>query len=404
MDAFFAAVEQRDNPELKGRPVIVGGDPNKRGVVSTCSYEARAYGVRSAMPSRTARRLCPQAVFLPVDMKKYARVSGQIMDILKNISPVVEQVSVDEAFLDVTERTESLDSVAGLARRIKNEIRKATGLSASVGVAGNKFLAKIASDLDKPDGLTVIRPEETGRILRPLPVSRLWGVGKVTQTKLNSMGIRTVADLLTVPESELEETFGKFGGLLYRLARGQDDSEVVARRPRKSISSEITFPADIADISTLVRSLETLCRNVAGRLHALSLKARTVTVKVRFADFSTVTRSKSIASPVDDEASLFRLASVLLAESCRLSAREEKQKLLDRKVRLVGVAVSNLHKDVGQIDLFSEERKKAEALARIVGGIRERFGEDSIVSGRGLRPPEECPMSRRENDRDEDDP
>ena len=385
MDAFFAAVEQRDNADLRGKPVIVGGDPKKRGVVSTCSYEARAYGVRSAMPSRTAYRLCPHAVFLPVNMKKYKRVSGQIMEILRKVSPVMEQVSVDEAFLDVTGQAGSFDSAAALARRVKKAIRDATGLTASAGVANNKFLAKVASDISKPDGLSVIRPEESQHTLSPLPVSRIWGVGKVIEKKLDGMGIHTIGDLLRIPGSDLEETFGKHGSQLYRLARGQDYSEVITHRQRKSISRETTFDVDVADISTLTFALEKMCRSLAERLHALSLKAKTVTVKVRFADFTTITRSKSVSVFLDDPGVIYTLASALLAAACGFSPQEGKEKLPGKRVRLVGVSLSNLRREVGQMDLFSEDRKKAEAVARIVGGIRERFGKDSIVSGLSIR-------------------
>lgn len=399
MDAFFAAVEQRDNPELRGKPVIVGGDAKKRGVVSTCSYEARAYGVRSAMPSRTARRLCPHAVFLPVNMQKYKRVSAELMEILKDSLAVMEQVSVDEAFLDVTERVDSFDSAAALAQGIKESIRKATGLTASVGVANNKFLAKVASDLDKPDGLTVIRPEESHQILDPLPVSRIWGVGKVVEKKLNDMGIRTIAELLALPRKELEETFGNFGDRLYRLARGEDDSEVITHRERKSISSETTFDVDVADISTLNRVLGKLCGSVTARLRALSLKAKTVTVKVRFADFTSVTRSKSVTALLDDAGEVYELASALLADACGFCGQETNGKLRREKVRLVGVRISNLGKEAAQMDLFSDERKKTEAIARIVGGIRGRFGKDSIVSGRSIRAEKNRRIARREGRR-----
>ncbi len=384
MDAFFAAVEQRDNPALRGKPVIVGGDPDKRGVVSTCSYEARAYGVRSAMPARTAKRLCPDAVFLPVNMKKYKRVSQEVMEILKKVSPVIEQVSVDEAFLDVTERADSIDSAAALARKIKQEIENATGLTASVGVAANKFLAKVASDLDKPNGLTVIRPEDVEKTLNPLPVSRIWGVGKVVQSKLEDMGIRTIEELLRLRRSELEDTFGKFGGQLYRLARGEDDSEVVMHRRRKSISNETTFEVDVDDVAVLTSVLERLCRSVAEELRSLSLKARTVTTKVRFADFETLTRRRTLPIRVDDAKEIQEVAWPLFADACGLPSDQQGGEVPGRKVRLVGVGVSHLGRQTGQMDLFSDERRKAEAKSRIVGGIRERFGEDSIDIGRGL--------------------
>jgi len=384
MDAFFAAVEQRDDPAIRGKPVIVGGDPKKRGVVSTCSYEARAYGVRSAMPSRTACRLCPNAVFLPVNMEKYKRVSAEVMEVLRNVSPIMEQVSVDEAFLDVTKRAGSFDLAEALARAIRRDIRKVTGLTASVGVANNKFLAKVASDLNKPDGLAVIRPEESQKILNHLPVSRIWGVGKVVQAKLESMGVRTIEELLATSGNTLQEKFGNLADRLYRLARGQDNSEVITHRRRKSISKETTFDVDVADIPTLAVVLEKLCQSLAERLRSLSLKARTVTTKVRFADFTTVNRSTSVTLFLDDGAAIYSLAWALLAGACGFSGQEGKAELPGKKVRLVGVSVSNLRKEVGQMDLFSEERKKAEAIARIVGGIRERFGKDSIVRGRGI--------------------
>jgi DNA polymerase-4 len=380
MDAFFAAVEQRDNPDLKGKPVVVGAHPKKRGVVSTCSYEARAYGIRSAMPSRTAYRLCPHAVFLPVNMKKYRRVSSRIMEILRNVSPVMEQVSVDEAFLDVTGQAASFDSAALLARQIKERVKKATGLTASVGVADNKFLAKLASDLNKPDGLTVIRRDACREILAPLPVSKIWGVGNVAEKKLGELGIHTIGELLGIPRPLLEETFGKFGSHLYRLARGEDDSEVVTEHEAKSVSSETTFEVDVDDVSTVNVALEKMCATVARRLRSDSLKAKTVTLKVRFQDFTTITRSRSVSSYLDDAKGIFAVASGLLAAACEVSGRGN----FKRKVRLVGVAASNLRRQAEQMDLFSQDRKKTDAIAKIVQDVRDRFGKESIVTGRSI--------------------
>src|SRR5262245_25973122 len=255
MDAFYAAIEQRDRPELRGRPVVVGASPSGRGVVSAASYEARPFGVHSAMPIRRAARLCPHAVFLPVDMKKYARESGRIMSLLAGFTPLLEPVSIDEAFLDVTASRALLGDGPTIARLIKSQIREHTGLTASVGVAANKFVAKVASDLRKPDGLVVVEPGQEPAFLAPLPVTRLWGVGRVTATELEAMGIRTIAQLAATPVRNLQARFGRHAAGLRELALGRDDRPVEPFAPPKSMGAEETFEHDHRDVDRLEATL-----------------------------------------------------------------------------------------------------------------------------------------------------
>lgn len=331
MDAFFAAVEQQRRPELRGKPVVVGGDgdPFTRGVVSAASYEARVYGIRSAMPLREAYRRCPKAVFLPVDFEEYRRVSERIFAILKGYSPLVEPVSLDEAFLDITDTETPPEDVA---RDIKKRIREETGLTASVGIGPNKLIAKIASDMNKPDGLTVIREADVRRALFPLPPSKLWGVGKKTEERLKAMGIQTIGDLSETPVEALMEVFGKVTGqTLHEHALGIDETPVVTTYERRSMSREITYQRDTGDMRVIRETLFMLSKDLAGALKEEGYRGRTVTLKIRYQDFTTVTHAKTLPEHIDSGDTLSEIAVSLLSSF-----------QWNKKVRLVGIRVSNL--------------------------------------------------------------
>ncbi len=371
MDAFFAAIEQRDNPQLRGKPVIVGGDPDGRGVVSSASYEARHYGVKSAMPCGQARRRCPPAVFLRVDMSKYKQVSAQVMQILGQYTPLVEQVSVDEAFLDVTGSRQLFGTAKQIATEIRRRIKQQLGLNASVGVAPNKFVAKMASEKAKPDGLVVIEAKEVDNFLGDLPVTELGGVGDSTARRLHKLGIDTVGQLRQYPQEMLVEHFGKQGRHLYRLARGQDDSPVQPEGERKSVSHETTFAQDTADPEILRATLLELSEQVGRRLRAHNLRGRTITLKLRFADFTTITRSETRAEPMAADEQIYTTATGLL----------EEIKLGRRKVRLIGVGVSNFE-PVRQLGLWDISDSQRPSVDQSIDELRERFGPDSIKRAR----------------------
>jgi DNA polymerase-4 len=332
LDAFYASVEQRDHPEYQGKPVIVGGSPDRRGVVATASYEARQFGIHSAMPSRTALRLCPSAIFLPARFEVYRAVSQQIMAIFHLHTALVEPLSLDEAFLDVTESVHDLDEAVQLAREIKRQIRQRTELTASAGVSYCKFLAKIASDRNKPDGLTIITPQEAPGFLEALPIEKFLGVGKVTASRLRTLGIQTGADFKRLGEERLRELLGKHGAQLYHYACGEDDRSVEPVRVRKSIGKEVTLEHDIRDRSEMERILEKLATQVERRLIELGLAGRTLTLKVRWSNFDLVTRAISRAQG-------FQQAEEMLPVLYSLLSR-----LIDGKqsIRLLGVIVSSL--------------------------------------------------------------
>lgn len=374
MDAFYASVEQRDRPLLQGKPVIVGADPRGRGVVAAASYEARRFGVHSAMPISRAARLCPHAVFLPVDMEKYARVSKEIMAILAEYSPLVEPLSLDEAFLDVTGTERLFGSPLGLAQTIKRRIREAVGLMASAGVAPNKFLAKLASDLEKPDGLVEVRPGEEASFLHPLAVERLWGVGRVTAGELQRMGIKTIGQLARVPVSLLERRFGKIGSHLHELALGRDDRPVEPFAPPKSMGAEETFAQDHRDLDHLQLTLRAQTERVARELRAEGYVGRTVTLKLRFKDFRTLTRSLT-GEPTQDGLEIFQRVRSLLA-----------QVPLVQPVRLIGLSVSGLGSTAAeQLPLFAESEARRARLARAVDTLARRFGEGAVIPASLLR-------------------
>jgi DNA polymerase IV len=331
MDAFYASVEQRDNPDLRGRPVAVGGPANSRGVVAAASYEARAFGVRSAIPMSKAVRLCPQLVVVRPDFTKYRTVSQRVFGIFRSVTPLVEPLSLDEAYLDVTENRwgEPLGTV--VARRLKDEIRSATGLTASAGVAPNKFLAKIASGWKKPDGLTVIAPERVEAFLQGLPVDALWGVGPVTARKLRARGIDKLVDVRTADAALLRETVGSLTEWLQQLAQGIDDRPVVAEHEPKSSGSENTFARDLIDLDEIRSEIDGMARDAASWLARQEIFARTVVIKVRYNDFTTITRSHSDRPTRDEE----QIASRAVALLDRTEAGR-------RPVRLLGVSVHGL--------------------------------------------------------------
>ena len=331
MDAFFASVEIRDNPSLRGKPVIVGGTPHSRGVVATCSYEARKFGIHSGMASASAARLCPQAVFLRPNFEKYVEVSRQIRKIFLDYTDLVEPVSIDEAYLDVTVNKRGIPYATRTAREIKKRILETTALTASAGVSYNLFLAKIASDFQKPDGLTVITPERAPEILRTLPIGKFHGIGKVTEKYLLEHGVRTGADLLKLSKLELIQTFGKTGEYYYNVVRGIDNREVTPEHEPKSMGTESTFPRDTSDMTELVPFLRHQAEEVAADLKKHGCSGRTVTVKVKFFDFRTITRSRSLKDFTCDAALIFAVARELLEHT-------EAEKI---PVRLLGVTVSN---------------------------------------------------------------
>lgn len=339
MDAFFASVEQRDFPEHRNKPVIVGGSPQGRGVVAAASYEARKYGIHSAMPASRAVKLCPHAVFLKPRFDVYREVSHQIRDIFYQFTDLVEPLSLDEAYLDVTENHVKIPSATIIAARIKKLVKKETGLTASAGVSFNKFLAKIASDLDKPDGLSVITPDEAEAFIEKLEIGRFHGVGKATQTKMESLGIKTGADLKKRSEVELVKMFGKAGHHYYRIVRGLDKRKVKPHRIRKSIGKERTFSEDVSDLQWIHEFLDDLSGKIADSMDKLQAAGKTITLKVRYKNFETVTRSQTLSHFTHAKEELAEVAKNLLLET-------EAGK---REVRLLGISVSSLNLTEGGI-------------------------------------------------------
>jgi DNA polymerase-4 len=378
MDAFFPSVESLDDPSLKGKPVIVGG-PRERGVVSSASYEARVFGVHSALPMATALRRCPQGVFLPVRMSRYQEISREVFEIFRRFTALVETLSIDEAFLDVSGSERLFGSPEEIARKIKKAVFSQIGITVSAGVAPTKFVAKIASDIRKPDGLTVVPEGGVEAFLYPLPIEKLWGVGETTQKKLSGLGVRTIGDLSRVPREVLEKRFGKHGAHLYLLSHGIDDREVKAGREIKSVGHEDTYPEDIVDPEALRRELLSLAIRVSRRLRDKGLEGRTVTLKVKYSDFVQVTRSRTLEKRTDDGAEIFRRA-------CRLLEKTDAGR---RPVRLLGISLSNLENPAGcrQPGLFEQaaESQKQKRLNRTLDRIHGRFGEGSVLPGTLLK-------------------
>jgi DNA polymerase-4 len=371
LDAFFAAVEQRDRPELRGKPVIVGGGgPSDRGVVSAASYEAREFGVHSAMPLREAGRLCPRGIFLPVDGAKYLAVSREVMAVLRRFTPLVEPISIDEAFLDVTASRALFGDGAAVALLIKEAVRDEIGLTISVGVARTKLVAKIASDLRKPDGLVVVAPGEEAAFLAPLSIRRLWGVGEQTAAALRDYGVATIGDLAALPPELLGRRFGKHGEALTQRARGIDADAVSDPADAKSIGHEHTFDVDTSDRETIERTLLAMAEGVAGRLRAGGVKAGTIAVKIRDSSFRTITRQRTLPEPTDLTEPIWHVALDL--------ARPEVRGI---RVRLLGVTASHLELP-DQMALFEGDDVRRRRAVEAADDIRRRFGERAMTRAR----------------------
>lgn len=369
-DAFFASVEMRDHPEYRGKPVIVGARPGTRGVVSTCSYEARKFGVRSAMPISQAYRLCPGGVYVPPDFHKYQETSNGIFEICERYSPLVERVSIDEGYIDVTP-----DPGVDVARRIREEVRSVWGVTVTAGVSYCRYLAKIVAEESKPDGLGVISPEDALGFLTPLPVGKLPGVGPKTLKVLEDHGIHNVGDLRSMPPAWFESTLGKYGARLKDLAEGRDPTPVETSRAAKSISEETTFEVDQDDRELLYAVMATLCQDVGFRLRQQDLSARTVAIKVRLKDFTTFSREKTFLSPVSSDADIFTCAKALF-DTLKVT----------QPVRLIGVGAGGLQGRAGaQPSLFEEESKSWEEVSKAVDSLRRKYGKKLVNLGATLR-------------------
>lgn len=386
MDAFYASVEERDHPELVGQPVIVGGSAEGRGVVCAANYVARQYGVHSAMPAVTARRLCPEGLFLPVRMEHYAKISREIREIFDRFTPVVEPLSLDEAFLDVTGCEGLYGPSVEIGKKIKNEIRRQVRLVASVGVAPNKFLAKIASDLEKPDGFVVVDPARVQEFLDPLPVGRLWGVGKVSGKAFQILGLTTIGQIRRLPVDTLESHFGKSGRHFWQLAHGIDHRRVVPDREAKSISHETTFARDIGDIEVLRAWLLELTEQVARRLRHYRLVGQTVQLKLRFPDFHTITRRKTLEEPTNITEEIWLAAVELLTRKVEGPISGTRRSA----IRLLGLGMSGLENESSrQGSLFDDgRREKLQKLDEATDRIRDRFGASSLRRAARMKPHE----------------
>ena len=374
MDAFYPAVEILDNPSLKGKPVIVGGS-RKRGVVSSASYEARKFGAHSAQPMATAMRLCPDGIFLPVRMSRYKEMSGQVFEIFYRFTPLVEPLSIDEAFLDVTGSTHLFGIPEEIANKIKQTVVKETGLTVSAGVAPSKFVAKIASDIDKPDGLTIVSPDRVREFLDPLPIRKMWGVGKVTQDALTYLNVCTFRDLRQVAVKVLEQKFGRHGLKMHQLSMGIDDRDVVPHHDAKSIGHEETFSQDIMDIGVAKKELLSLANKVARRMRQKETTGRTITLKVKYKDFVQITRSATLPKSTDDGSEIYSAACSLL----------KKTEVGRRPVRLLGISLSQLDftGPEDQLTLFDQDKvsKKRKNLNIALDSVQEKYGDKSIRPG-----------------------
>lgn len=371
LDAFYPSVEMRDNPGLKGRPVVVGGT-GRRGVVSSASYEARRFGVHSAQPMATARRLCPSGIFLPVRMSRYKEMSRQVFEVFQAFSPQVEPLSIDEAFLDVTGSRRLFGPPEEIAEEIRTQVRMKTGLTVSAGVAPSKFVAKIASDINKPDGLTVVPPEGVDAFLVPLSIDRMWGVGRKTRERLHRLGVRTIGDLKGVSRSVLVKRFGAHGLRMHRLAWGEDVREVTPSHDAKTISHEETFSRDLLDGERARRELLALSNKVARRMRRRGIVGKRITLKVKYGDFRQITRSETLAESTN-------MGMVIYTAACRMLDRTEIGR---RPVRLLGVCVSRLNRPGSgeQLCLFptADRGAKRADLEEALDSLAARFGEDSV--------------------------
>jgi DNA polymerase-4 len=379
MDAFFAAVEQRDHPEYKGKPVIVGADPKGgqgRGVVSTCSYEARKFGVHSAMPISKAFKLCPQGIYVRPNMALYAKISDEILKIYDQFTDLVEPVSIDEAFLDISGSIKLFGSVKQIALAIKREIFQQQRLSASIGIAPNKFLAKIASDLEKPDGLVIVNENEIEKFLFPLDISYIWGAGEKTVEALRGLGIHKIGDLAGIDKDILERRFGKLGNHFYNLAHGIDDRPVSPEQGVKSVSNEITFDDDYDDMKILDVTLFQLCEKVGYRLRKKSLQGKTIHLKLRYAGFETITRNRTLAALTANTETIYKVIKELF----------DKNYQQGRKVRLLGVGVSGFVDEIGhQLSLFEKKIERDDRLDILEDMVRDKFGKHSILRAESLQ-------------------
>ena len=378
MDAFYPSVEVLDNPALKGKPVIVGGS-KERGVVSSASYEARKFGIHSAQPIAKAKRLCPGGIFLPVRMSRYQEISKQVFGIFHRFTPLVEPISIDEAFLDVTDSIRLFGQPGNIAKKIKQIILTETGLTISAGVAPSKFVAKIASDIDKPDGLTVVHPDDVRDFLDPLPVKKMWGVGKVSQRLLSRLNIHNFRDLRQTPVKVLEKKFGKHGVKIHLLAMGVDERDVIPDHDVKSIGHEQTFLQDIISLDTVQKELLALGSKVARRMRQKGLKGKTITLKVKYSDFVQITRSATLPKSIDDGSEIYSVA-------CRLL---EKTRVTKKPVRLLGISLSQLScLGTGtQLSLFDQDRSSQERqrLNTVLDSLYEKYGDKSVVPGTLLK-------------------
>jgi DNA polymerase IV len=378
MDAFYASVEQLDHPQYKGKPVIVGADPKSgqgRGVVAACSYEARKFGVRSALPISRAWKLCPEGVYVRPRMERYVEVSRQVMDVFRRYTDLVEPLSIDEAFLDITGSVTLLGPPEKIAAAIKKDIRETTGLNASVGLAPNKFLAKIASDLKKPNAFVVVAESEIEVFLRDLPISRLWGVGPKTEQRLSEMGFKTIGDVAAASRESLVRSLGGLGEHLFQLSHGKDDREVEPNWEPKSVGSETTFDEDTADREMIHGTILELADHVAVRLRKDGYRARKVTLKLRYSDFETHTKQQSLKKAIVTGEEIAQVARGLFASFP-----------MKKKIRLIGVSAGDLQGREGdpqQLQLFSETSNK-EKLSHTVDELKEKFGEGVVRRGSQL--------------------
>ncbi len=385
MDAFFAAIEQRDNPELRGKPVIVGADPKDgkgRGVVSTCSYEARKFGVHSAMPISQAWRLCPKGCFVPVRMEAYEEASRRVLKMLEEFTPDIEQTGIDECFLDVTRSLHLFGSKRALAERIQRRITEETQLTASIGIAPNKMVAKIVSDMRKPRGIVIVEPNEVESFLRPLPMGRLWGVGAKTKEILAHKGFVTIGDIADCKAVELTREFGQMGQELWEHAHGIDERPADATEDVKSIGNENTFDEDTDDEKLVMSTLMQLCESVVARLRAAEKKGRTITTKIRLEGFVTYTRARTVEEPLDSAPAVYAVAW----------ANFERVARRGKKVRLIGVSVSGFELPrPRQRTLFNRPREsprseKQKRLSQAIDRARDRFGDEALRQARSLPP------------------
>ncbi|MCC3144738.1 DNA polymerase IV [Halanaerobium sp. Z-7514] len=373
MDAFFAAVEMRENPDLKGKAVIIGGKSlSNRGVVSTASYKAREFGVHSAMPVAQAKQLCPDGIYLPARHELYKEVSKELFFLLKKYTPLVEKISIDEAFLDIKGCQRLYGSPLEIAEKIKKDVKKNTDLTISIGLSVNKFLAKLASDFEKPDGLTVIKTADIKKTMADLDIKKIWGIGDSFAKKLNELGIEKVKDIWPYSLEELQKRFGRAGVKIYYLSRGIDDRVVESKNEIKSISHEETFAENIEDAEQLLAYLFKMSEKISFRLHSNSLSGNTVFIKLRYADFKTISRQKSFKFSLDSTKNIYQIAQELI----------KKDNLFAEPVRLLGIGVSNLHdSQQKQLNLFEAENDN---LDNTIDDIKRKFGFDKISRARKL--------------------